>query len=90
MFADYILLLDKEVGQIFVYLMQQMFKLSLRIALLLLGIAILDLLWQRYDRSKKLRMSMQEVKEERKQQEGDPHGQEQDSQRSRWRPRASG
>ena len=73
MFADYILLLDKDVEQFFSYLVQQMFKLSLRIALLLLGIAILDLLWQRYDRNKKLRMSMQEIKEERKQQEGDPH-----------------
>ena len=73
MFADYILLLDQEIGQFFSYMMKQMFKLSIRIALLLLLIAILDMLWQRYDRIKKLRMSRQEVKDERKQQEGDPH-----------------
>ena len=72
MFADYILLLDQEVGQFFSYLMLQIFKLSLRIALLLLAIAILDLLWQRYKHTKDLRMSRQEVKDERKQQEGDP------------------
>jgi flagellar biosynthetic protein FlhB len=72
MFGDYILLLDKEVGQFFGYLMMQIFKLSLRIALLLLLLAILDYIWQRYKHFKDLRMSRQEVKEERKQQEGDP------------------
>jgi flagellar biosynthesis protein FlhB len=72
MFVDYIPLLDQEVGQIFLYLMMQMFRLSLRIALLLLAISVLDYLWQRHQHFKKLRMSHQEVKEERKQQEGDP------------------
>ena len=72
MFADYLLLLDQEVGQFFSYLMHQVFNLSLRIALLLLAIAILDTLWQRYKYIKELRMSRQEVKDERKQQEGDP------------------
>ncbi len=72
MFGDYVMLLDKEVGQFFIYLMQQIFKLSLRIALLLLLLAVLDYIWQRYKHFKDLRMSRQEVKEERKQQEGDP------------------
>lgn len=72
MFADYILLLDQEVGQFFLYLMKQIFLLSLRIALVLMIIAILDYLWQRYQHIKNLRMSRQEVKDERKQQEGDP------------------
>ncbi len=72
MFDDYIPLLDKEAGQIFLYMMAQIFKLSLRIALLILAMAVLDYIWQRYDQRKKLRMSRQEVKEERKQQEGDP------------------
>lgn len=72
MFGDYIIQLDKEVGQFFIYLMQQIFRLSLRIALLLLLLAILDYIWQRYKHFKDLRMSRQEVKEERKQQEGDP------------------
>ncbi len=72
MFGEYIMLLDTEVGQFFGYLMQQIFKLSIRIALLLLLLAVLDYIWQRYKYFKDLRMSRQEVKEERKQQEGDP------------------
>jgi flagellar biosynthesis protein FlhB len=72
MFGDYVMLLDKEVGQFFVYLMTQIFKLSIRIALLLLLLAVLDYIWQRYKHFKDLRMSVQEMKEERKQQEGDP------------------
>ncbi len=72
MFSDYIPLLDQEIGQIFLYLMKQTFKLSIRIALLMLAMAVLDYLWQRYEHRTKLRMSRQEMKEERKQQEGDP------------------
>jgi len=72
MFGDYILLLDQEVGQIFGYLMKQIFALSIRIALVLLAMSILDYIWQRHQHFKQLRMSRHEVKEERKQQEGDP------------------
>ncbi len=72
MFGDYVMLLDKEIGQFFLYLMMQIFKLSIRIALLLLLLAVLDYIWQRYKYFKDLRMSRQEMKEERKQQEGDP------------------
>ncbi|MEA1996602.1 MAG: flagellar biosynthesis protein FlhB [Gemmatimonadota bacterium] len=72
MFANYLLLFDQEVGQFFIYLMKQIFILSIRIALFLLFLAVLDYLWQRYQHVKNLRMSRQEIKEERKQQEGDP------------------
>ena len=72
LFGEYILLLDQEVGQFFIYLMKQIFTLSLRIVLFLLLLAILDYIWQRYKHKKDLRMSRHEVKEERKQQEGDP------------------
>ncbi|MBX2855123.1 MAG: flagellar type III secretion system protein FlhB [Rhodobacteraceae bacterium] len=37
------------------------------------AIALLDLMWQHYDHQRKLRMSFQEMKEEAKQSEGDPH-----------------
>ena len=72
MFGDYILLLDQEVGQFFIYLMTQIFILSLRISLFLLFLAVLDYLWQRYKHKQELRMTRHEVKEERKQYEGDP------------------
>lgn len=72
MFGDYILLLDQEVGQFFIYLMKQIFVLSLRITIFLLLLAVLDYIWQRYKHKQELRMSHHEVKEERKQHEGDP------------------
>lgn len=36
-------------------------------------IAAIDLIWQRFDHRRKLRMSLQEVKDEMKSSEGDPH-----------------
>jgi flagellar biosynthetic protein FlhB len=46
---------------------------ALRIAVVLLVLAILDYAWQRFRVEKQLRMTKQEVKEEMKRMEGDPH-----------------
>lgn len=46
--------------------------LGLQIALILIFIAVLDYLYQRYDHDKKQKMSKQEVKDEYKKSEGDP------------------
>lgn len=46
--------------------------LSLRIGAVFLILAVLDYLYQRYEHQRNLRMTRQEVKEEVKQQEGDP------------------
>lgn len=46
--------------------------LGLQIGLLFLFIAFLDLLYQRYDHEKNLRMSKQDIKDEHKKSEGDP------------------
>ncbi len=40
-------------------------------------LAILDMLWQRFDHRRKLRMSHQDLKDEAKQAEGDPHAKSQ-------------
>ena len=48
------------------------FKLAMILAILLLCIAIIDYLFQKFQHSKDLRMSKQEVKDERKSMEGDP------------------
>jgi flagellar biosynthetic protein FlhB len=48
------------------------FKVILRIALVLLVLAILDYAYQRYEHEKGLKMTKQEIKEEHKQAEGDP------------------
>lgn len=47
-------------------------SLLLQIAVVALVIAVFDVLWQRFDHARKLRMSFQELKEEMKRSEGDP------------------
>ncbi|MEE2657948.1 MAG: flagellar biosynthesis protein FlhB [Candidatus Latescibacterota bacterium] len=63
---------DMGVGQIFELSVEMILSLALRIILLLLLLALLDYAFQRWDYEKNLRMTRQEVKEELKQQEGDP------------------
>lgn len=48
-------------------------RLMVGILVVLVVVAVIDLLFQRYDHYKKLRMTKQEVKDEYKQTEGDPH-----------------
>ena len=48
------------------------FKIVIRAVIALLIISILDFLYQRYEYEKRLKMTKQEVKEERKQMDGDP------------------
>lgn len=54
------------------FLIDRSMSLVFRVCLIFVGVAILDLVYQRYDHEKKLRMSKQEIKEEYKQTEGDP------------------
>ena len=69
---NFILFMDMEVGQIFSLSGDIILKLGFRITLLLLIMAILDYSFQRWDYEKSLRMTRQEVREELRQQEGDP------------------
>lgn len=48
-------------------------RMLIGVTLLLFLLSILDYLWQRFTFMKSMRMSKQEVKDEYKQQEGDPH-----------------
>ena len=64
--------MDMGVGQIFTLSGDITLTLAFRIILLLLIMAILDYSFQRWDYEKNLRMTRQEVREEVKQQEGDP------------------
>ncbi|MFV0474472.1 MAG: flagellar biosynthesis protein FlhB [Pikeienuella sp.] len=48
------------------------FSLLTQVALVTLAVAVFDLLWQRFDHARKLRMTFEEVKEEVKRSEGDP------------------
>lgn len=49
------------------------FKIMIGVSCLMLVVAILDYLYQRHEFMKQMRMSKQEIKDEHKQQEGDPH-----------------
>ncbi|MFC1732805.1 flagellar biosynthesis protein FlhB [candidate division KSB1 bacterium] len=70
---NYIPLIDQSAGQMILFTGQQTLMLGVRIALVLLVLALLDFLFQKYDYERSIRMTKQEVKEEYKQLEGDPH-----------------
>ena len=72
-FGRMLLLTDTPVTTIWLFIVTIGFKVLLRIALVLIILAIIDYVYQRFDHEKRLRMSHQELKEERKQLEGDPH-----------------
>ncbi len=48
-------------------------KMMMGVLVLLMVVAAIDLIYQRYEYYKKMRMSRQEIKDEYKQSEGDPH-----------------
>jgi flagellar biosynthetic protein FlhB len=61
-----------DFGQIFVFGGGLVFDVGVRIAVILLVLAIIDYAWQRFRFERDLRMTKQEVKEELKSMEGDP------------------
>lgn len=64
--------LDFDVAQIFITLFSMMYGLALRLAMILFILAAADFMYQKWQYKRNLRMTKQEVKEERKQMEGDP------------------
>jgi flagellar biosynthetic protein FlhB len=54
-------------------LMQSLEVLLVVTSLIAVAVAGLDLVWQRFDHMRRLRMSFQDLREEAKQSEGDPH-----------------
>jgi flagellar biosynthetic protein FlhB len=70
--ARILLLSDQGLGQIFHYLCSITWSLFLKTGFILVILAGLDYLFQRWSHEKSLRMSKQEVKEESRMTEGDP------------------
>lgn len=62
---------------------KMVFSLGIRIAIMMVVLAFLDFLYQRFEYEKKLRMTKQEVKDEMKQMEGNPEVKSQIRKRSR-------
>ncbi|PVA09692.1 flagellar biosynthesis protein FlhB [Pelagivirga sediminicola] len=65
--------LYSEPGGIGALLAQVLMEFMLIVCLVAICIGVLDFLWQHFDHQRKNRMSHQEVRDEFKQQEGDPH-----------------
>lgn len=59
-------------GKVLFFILNFCKELGLQIALVLLVLGLADFAYQNYSRTKKLKMSKQEIKEELKQMEGDP------------------
>lgn len=62
---------------VFALLGETFFTITMASCIVFTAIALLDLFWQRYDHARKLRMSFQDLKEEQKKVEGDPHTKQQ-------------
>jgi len=71
-YQELILLGDTTIGAFWVFILKLGFTLVFRIALVLIILALLDYGYQRFEHEKQLKMTRYEVKEERKQLEGDP------------------
>ncbi|MBD3320131.1 MAG: flagellar type III secretion system protein FlhB, partial [Chitinivibrionales bacterium] len=71
-FFEFMKLSDTGPGAIWVFFMTTAFTIVWRIILVLIFLALLDLIYQRYEHEQKLKMTKEEIKEERKQMEGDP------------------
>ncbi|MCF8564770.1 flagellar biosynthesis protein FlhB [Alicyclobacillus tolerans] len=65
-------LLNADLSMVPGYVGHVVFQLAIKIAVLMLVLAILDFMFQRFQFEKGLKMSKDEVKDEHKQQEGDP------------------
>ena len=65
-------LMQQEVGEILLFTGRVAFKIFFFVCLALIILAALDYLYQRWQYEKDLKMTKQEVKDERKQSEGDP------------------
>lgn len=71
-FKELEILLTLSVIEIMAYLTELAFRVALAAAIIMVIIAVLDYLYQRYEYMKQLKMSKQELKEEFKQTEGSP------------------
>ncbi len=65
--------IDMEPGAAVIELQYLVLKMMMGILVFLIVIAVIDLTYQRYEYYKKMRMTKQELKDEYKQTEGDPH-----------------
>jgi flagellar biosynthesis protein FlhB len=68
-----ILLYDYSVAQIFIFILKVTFSIFLKVCIIMLIVAILDYVYQRWKFLNDQKMTKKEMKDEAKQTEGDPH-----------------
>ena len=69
---DYVILMDKDVYNIFAFIADASFTVGLKISIALVILSLFDILFQKYDHEQNIKMTKHEVREELKQMEGDP------------------
>ncbi|MBF0226118.1 MAG: flagellar biosynthesis protein FlhB [Desulfobacterales bacterium] len=65
-------LYDQDISNILIYLLSISFRIFMWVTLIMILVAILDLVYQKWQFNKDMKMTKQEIKEEFKQSEGDP------------------
>ncbi|WP_370206462.1 EscU/YscU/HrcU family type III secretion system export apparatus switch protein [Pararhodobacter marinus] len=70
---DLVITIEQSPGQASVALMRMLAEFMALVVLIMLAIGGLDYLWQVFDHRRKQKMSHQELREDHKQAEGDPH-----------------
>ncbi|AQQ54118.1 flagellar biosynthesis protein FlhB [Planococcus lenghuensis] len=70
--SELFLLSQKSIGESLSFIGSLVLKMGLAASLLLMGLAVLDYLYQKYEFEKNIRMSKQDIKDEFKKAEGDP------------------
>ena len=70
---QFVLFLDQSVSQIWTYTAAATFSLGVKIIMLLAALSLIDYIFQRFEYERSIRMTRQELREEYKQLEGDPH-----------------
>ncbi len=68
----FVLLVDQSVWGILLYIAGVAFKIILSVCLVLIILAVLDYVYQKWEFEKDMRMTKQEIKDESKQSDGDP------------------
>ena len=71
-YGDSVVLSFLKHRQILKYVLENVWEIAFRMALVLFILGIIDLFYQKWKHNEKLKMSKQEVKDEHKMQEGDP------------------
>lgn len=71
-YSEILGLVEKEIGSFLALLLSISFEISIKVALLLLLLGILDFIYQKRKTYNSMKMTKEEVKDERKQSEGDP------------------